>query len=81
VRSPGFDDAGKALDVLMELASLDRNSVFVSMLALNAIDAMDERAGSAKEKIAALPRKPKGNAARVGNYASNLIAKTLADLD
>jgi uncharacterized sulfatase len=75
------EDAEKALDVLVELASIDENGVFVSMLALNAIDAMDERAKSAKEKIASLPQKPKGGLPRMGNYVPNLISKTVADLD
>ena len=75
------EDAEKALDVLLELAPIDENGVFVSMLALNAIDAMDERAKSAKERIAALPQKPNGGLPRMGAYVPNLIGKTVADLD
>lgn len=74
------DDAAKALAVLLELASLDTNSVFVSMLAVNALDAMDARAKSAIETIKALPTRPRSSPPRVGGYVSNLLKKTLADL-
>jgi len=73
-------DAAKALEVLLELADIEKNSAFVSMLAVNAIDAMDERAGSARDRIAALPSNAKRNIPRAGKYVSRLLAKTLADL-
>jgi len=73
-------DAAKALEVLLELADIEKNSAFVSMLAVNAIDAMDERAGSARDRIAALPSNAKRNIPRAGKYVSRLLTKTLADL-
>ncbi len=73
-------DAAKALEVLLELADLDHNSVFVSMLAVNAIDAMDDRAAGAIDRIKALPKRPRSAPPRVGGYVGNLINKTLADL-
>jgi len=73
-------DAARALEVLLELASPDKNSVFVAMLALNAIDAMDRRAAPAADRIAALPRKPSRPAPRASGYCGNLIKKILADL-
>jgi uncharacterized sulfatase len=73
-------EAQKALEVLLELASLDSNSVYVAMPALNAIDYMDERAYSAKEKIAALPKENPNIPPRLGTYVARLIEKTLADL-
>ena len=73
-------EARKALEVLLELASLDTNSVYVAMPALNAIDYMDERAFSAKEKIAALPKENPNVPPRLGTYVARLIEKTLADL-
>jgi uncharacterized sulfatase len=74
-------EAKRALDVLLELASLDNNSVYVAMPALNAIDYMDGRAASAKERIAALPEKHPGVPQRMGTYVARLIEKTLADLE
>ena len=73
-------DAAKALEVLLELADIEKNSAFVSMLAMNAVDAMDERAAAAKDRIAALPSKAKRNIPRAGGYVARLIEKTLADL-
>ena len=73
-------DAAKALEVLLESADIETNSAFVSMLATNAIDAMDKRAAPAKNRIAALPPEAKRNIPRAGKYVSRLIAKTLADL-
>jgi len=73
-------DATKALEVLLELADIETNSAFVAMLAMNAVDAMDKRAASAKNRIAALPSKAKRNIPRAGNYVSSLLKKTLTDL-
>ena len=73
-------DADKAVSVLMELAPMDTNGVFVSMLALNALDALDERAKSAGEAIGALPRQDPATPQRMKNYVGNLIKKTTADL-
>ena len=73
-------DADKAVSMLMELAPMDTNGVFVSMLALNALDALDERAKSAGEAIGALPRQDPATPQRMKNYVGNLIKKTTADL-
>ena len=59
-------DAAEALDVLIERGSVEKNSVFVAMLAVTALDEMGGRASSAKERIAALPQKPKYCAAEDG---------------
>ncbi|RLG69802.1 MAG: sulfatase, partial [Methanobacteriota archaeon] len=74
-------DAEQALAVLLEHAPLDKNSVFVSMLAVNALDAMDERAKSAKDKIAAISTKGKTPPRTGAKYVNNLIKKTLMDLE
>ena len=73
-------DAEKALAVLLEHAPLDTNSVFVSMLAVNALDAMDERARSAKDQIAAISTKGKTPPRTGAGYVNRLIQKTLMDL-
>jgi uncharacterized sulfatase len=73
-------DAAQALDVLVELASVEKNSVFVAMLAAIALDEMGERARSAKERIAALPWKPKSAPPRTGEYIGRLLQKLAADI-
>jgi uncharacterized sulfatase len=73
-------EARKALEVLLELASLGQNSVYVSMAALNAIDYMDARALPAKDRIAALPKEHDRVPDRMKTYVGRLIEKTLADL-
>ena len=77
----GEAEVGDALAVLMELAPLDKNGIYVSMTALNAIDAMDERAASAKAAIGALPREDSSVNRRLRAYVPNLIKKILADLE
>jgi uncharacterized sulfatase len=73
-------EARRALDVLLDLASLDRNNLYVSMMALNAIDYMDQRAAGAKEKIAALPQKHPDIDPRMAENVPKLLEKILADL-
>ena len=75
------EDANMALEVLLELASIKDNSLFVSVPALNAIDAMDERAKAMKDKIAALPQSSDKISSRMRAYIPDLINKILADLD
>ena len=74
-------DADKAVSVLMELAPLDTNGVFVSMLALNALDALDEKAKSVADAIGALPQQDPSTPQRMKGYVPNLIKKTTADLE
>lgn len=73
-------DAAAALDVLVELGSVENNSVFVAMLAVTALDEMGERARSAKERIAALPRKPKNAPPRTEGYIGRLLQKITGDM-
>ena len=74
-------EAERALAVLMELASIEKNGVYISMEALNAIDYLDERAASAKAAIAALPSEAKGVDGRMTGYVPRLLEKILADLE
>jgi uncharacterized sulfatase len=74
-------DAAQALDILVELASVEKNSVFVAMLAATALDEMGERARPAKERIAALPQKPRNAPPRTGEYIARLLQKIVADLE
>ena len=74
------DDLRQALPVLMELAPLDRNGIYISMLALNAIDALDGKARSAADQIRALPSNHSSVPPRMQNYVPRLIEKILSDL-
>jgi len=73
-------DLAKALPVLLESASLEKNDDFVAMLAFNALDALDDKAKSALETIKALPSRSKSPGPRVGGYVGRLLEKTLTDL-
>jgi arylsulfatase A-like enzyme len=74
-------DVRAALPVLLEAADGQKNPFFVALLALNAIDAMDERAAPIKAQIAALPEQAKPVPPRHNAYLPNLLKKILADLD
>ena len=74
-------DLAPALDVLLELARLDANSLHVSLLALNAIDSLGDKAAGRKDRIKALPREQKGGQARTSGYAPRLLADIIAKLD
>ncbi len=73
-------DIEAGLPVLLTHADIQQQGVYLAMLALNALDALDERAAGVQEKIAALPRKADSTPGRMGAYVGNLIDKTLADL-
>lgn len=73
-------DIEMATELLMEKADVESNNVFISMLALNALDYMEQNALSAKEAIAKLPTKSKNVPGRMNAYIPNLIKKTVDDL-
>ena len=73
-------DVAQALDVLVDLASVEKNSVFVAMLAAIALDEMGERARPAKERIMALPQKAKKAPPRTGEYIGRLVQQLRADM-
>ncbi len=74
------EDLDGALDALIGLASLDRNGLYVSMLALNAIDDLDRRAAARIEAIEALPRNASSLNPRMRDYVERLLTKILQDL-
>jgi uncharacterized sulfatase len=73
-------DMRNGVEVLLGLARLGDNNVYVSMKALNAIDYLDERAADVKDQIAALPRDHRDVPVVLKAYVGGLIDKTLADL-
>ncbi len=73
-------DLEKALPVLLDAARIDKHGLYVSMLALNALDALDGKAAKVRDQIRALPAATPDIDARLKEYVGNLIKKTLADL-
>ncbi|WP_417847479.1 sulfatase-like hydrolase/transferase [Thalassoglobus sp.] len=74
-------DVKLALDRLIECANSENHGQFVAMLALNAIDFMDDRAVPIKKEIEALPRDGDWVPDRGKSYVPNLITKILDDLN
>ncbi|MCC6538085.1 MAG: sulfatase-like hydrolase/transferase [Bryobacterales bacterium] len=77
-QQPG--DVDLAVKTLIELAPADKHGVFVSILALNGLDALDVKAAGVKNAVAALPKEAPGAPERFRSYIPRLIEKTLADL-
>ena len=73
-------DSKRALTLLTDKANGQTNGVYIGMLALNALDAMDARAASARDTIGALPQNDPQADRRMGAYLKNLITKTVSDL-
>jgi arylsulfatase A-like enzyme len=74
------EDLSRSLDVLITLAALDRNGVYLSMLALNAIDDLGTKAAGRVEAIRALPRRDSSVDPRLADNVDRLLAKILADI-
>ncbi|MBL9159557.1 MAG: sulfatase-like hydrolase/transferase [Verrucomicrobiales bacterium] len=66
-------DREKALDLLLARADQEKGNVFEAILALNALDYLDEAAAPRMEAIRQLPRKPGKPAPRVDGYAGSLL--------
>ncbi|MBM3797119.1 MAG: sulfatase [Acidobacteria bacterium] len=77
-KHPG--DGELAVKTLIDLAPADKNGVFVSILSLNGLDALDAKAMGVKDAVAAWPKEAPGAPARFRSYVPRLIEKTLADL-
>lgn len=74
-------DRAQALAVLMDSANQQKVGLFHAMQALNSIDYLDRNAMPAIDQIRELPRQSPNVNRRLAAYVSNLIKKTLADLD
>lgn len=66
-------DLKEALRVLLELAPADRNGVYVSIAALNAIDELGEKAAPVRAEVARLPREDPNAHERMRSYIPRLI--------
>lgn len=71
----------EALPVLLDLADVKRHGIYVAVPALNALDAIDERAAPAKDKIAALPDSAPSVIGKMKDYVPRLKEAILADLN
>ncbi len=69
----GADDLSPALATLAELAPPDRNGLHVSLLALNAIDALGPRAVSLHTTLATMPRQDPAAEPRMAEYVPRLV--------
>jgi len=66
-------DREKALDLLLSRSDQGKGNVFEAILALNAVDYLDDAARSRLDLIRQLPRKPDKPAPRVGGYVDSLL--------
>jgi uncharacterized sulfatase len=73
-------DLTQALATLTELVPPDRNEVFVSMAALNALDALGPRAAPVADALRKSPRKGKVPDRRYDPYVPRLLEDVLAGL-
>lgn len=74
-------DAAAALRVLIELAPLDKTDLYVSVMSLNAIDAMGDRAKLAGPEIDALPTERPGLPGKLRAYVPALKESITARWD
>ncbi|MEM1442625.1 MAG: sulfatase [Verrucomicrobiota bacterium] len=75
------EDREKGLNVLMSFANQAEGNVHEAILAVNALDYVDEKAISRKDEILALPGKPHKPAKRIDGYVRNLLKKITLDFE
>jgi uncharacterized sulfatase len=68
-------DAEEALAVLVELGPIDRNGVFVSMAALNALESLGDKANPAADAIRKFPAQGEVPDARYNSYVPRLLER------
>jgi uncharacterized sulfatase len=66
-------DVRAALKVLGDLAPPDRNGAYTSILTLNALDALGDRAAGLRTMLAAMPPTDPASPARANGYVARLI--------
>jgi len=72
-------DLALALPVLGDLAPPDRNGVYVSLEALNAIDALGTKAAGLRAALRAMPRKDPSAVDRTAEYVPRLVGDLLGE--
>jgi uncharacterized sulfatase len=73
-------DLKLALATLVDLGPMDRNGVFVSVAALNAIDALGQKASLIRDRLKEFPTKGTVPDARFARYVPRLLEDILAGL-
>ena len=71
------EDLQPALAVLEDAASPEKNGAYASILALNAIDALGDKAASLTDRLKMLPDKDPAAPGRANGYVSRLLEKIL----
>ena len=66
-------DLGMALDVLEKLAPPDKNGAYVSMLCVNAIDALGDKAAPLMDTVKNMPTQDPSAPGRANGYVSRLV--------
>jgi uncharacterized sulfatase len=78
-RYGSHEDARKSVAVLLTLAPADTNGIYVSLLATNALDAIGERARSARETLRTMTTKDPKADQRLSSYVPRLVADILSE--
>jgi uncharacterized sulfatase len=73
-------DLPAALEVLVELADQEKQGIFVSLQALNALDYLDAKAAPVKTQLTALPKQKKGAIQKLNGYVPRLLETVVQDL-
>ena len=79
VRYGKLSDVDNALDVLVELADIQKHGAALAIAALNALDACGSRADRVAERVAALPHYAPDTPRRMRSYVIRLLEKFLGD--
>jgi uncharacterized sulfatase len=74
------DQIAKAVETLGQIADPIQNGCFPSMLAMNAIDHLDDKAKSLLPLIESMPQIPEGVDKRFQGYVGRLVNTTLEEL-
>ena len=74
------DQISKALETLGQIADPIKNGCFPSMLAMNAIDHLDDKAKSLLPMIESMPQVPEGVDKRFQGYVGRLVKTTTEEL-
>jgi uncharacterized sulfatase len=75
------EDVAKALEVLIDLARIDENGVYVSVSALNALDALGDKARRVADVIRTLPKDDPMVHPRMKDYVPRLLEEIMGDFE
>lgn len=74
-------DINQAVTVLMEAGNPEKTNNYAAILALNALDYLEDKAAHVRDQVAALPATDGVSAGRSSGYVNRLKQKILSDLD